>query len=433
MKHFVLFCSLVIAICNQTKPASAQTFVKVSNTQLTVGEQAYYFVGTNFWYGAILGSTGQGGNRERLAKELDLMQSVGITNLRVLVGAEGFAQYEKRVRPTLQPEPGVYNDSLFDGLDYFLNELGKRKMYAVLYLNNTWDWSGGFNQYLEWTGRPPMPEEANNNWRMYCEYAAQYATCEACKELFFNHIRAVLGRTNRYSGLPYSDDPAIMAWQVCNEPRAFSRAAKAPFAQWLRETTALIRSLDANHLISLGSEGVIGCELDTALFETIHSDPNVDYITMHIWPKNWNWIDSKNVVGTLDAGIAATDKYIEQHLHFARKLNKPLVIEEFGYPRDNHLFVLDDPTTARDRYYAHILQRVRQSASENDVLAGSNFWAWGGYARPAHEWWQPWDDYTGDPAQEEQGLNAVFDTDSTMIIIKNHRINHDSVVLSFHN
>ncbi len=37
---------------------------------------------TNFWYGAILGSMGQGGNRERLCRELDKMKEMGIDNLR---------------------------------------------------------------------------------------------------------------------------------------------------------------------------------------------------------------------------------------------------------------------------------------------------------------------------------------------------------------
>lgn len=49
----------------------------------------YYFVGTNFWYGAILGSQGEGGNRERLLRELDFMKMHGIDNLRILVGADG--------------------------------------------------------------------------------------------------------------------------------------------------------------------------------------------------------------------------------------------------------------------------------------------------------------------------------------------------------
>ena len=45
-------------------------------------------------------------------------------------------------------------------------------------------------------------------------------------------------------------------------------------------------------------------------------------------------------------------------------------------------------------------------------------WGWGGFAKPKHEQWQVGDDYTGDPAQEAQGLNSVFSTDiSTLAII----------------
>ena len=50
-------------------------------------------------------------------------------------------------------------------------------------------------------------------------------------------------------------------------------------------------------------------------------------------------------------------------------------------------------------------------------IAGCNFWGWGGYADPAHRTWQPGDDYTGDPAQEAQGLNSVFAADSSTVAL----------------
>ena len=47
------------------------------------------------------------------------------------------------------------------------------------------------------------------------------------------------------------------------------------------------------------------------------------------------------------------------------------------------------------------------------------FWGWGGFANPSeeYEYWKPGDDYTGDPAQEQQGLNSVFASDSTTITL----------------
>jgi mannan endo-1,4-beta-mannosidase len=380
--------------------------------------EPYYFIGTNFWYGAILGSEGQGGDRERLARELDCMQSLGINNLRILVGADGYSGQAVKVMPTLQLEPGVYNDTIFDGLDYLINELGKRQMYAVLFINNSWEWSGGYGQYLEWAGKGKVPEEGVRDWERFRRHVEQYASCEECKEIFFNHLRYVLGRTNRYSGWKYTDDPTIMAWQVGNEPRAFSDAGKEPFVRWLAEATALIRSLDGNHLITIGNEGSMGCENDGAIYEKIHADPNVDYTTIHIWPKNWQWIDSGDVYGSLNAAIEKTNAYIAEHLEVAARLNKPMVIEEFGFPRDHHSYSLSDSTVARDQYYTNIFHRIAQSARHKGLLAGCNFWAWGGSGRPAHLYWQAWDDYTGDPPQEEQGLNSVFDTDATIGLIQ---------------
>lgn len=415
----LLASALVLFSCTQ-KTENKQDFVSVKNGHFVIGEQPYYYIGTNFWYGAILGSIGQGGNRDRLHKELDFMKSIGVNNLRILVGADGYAGQAVKVMPTLQLQPGVYNDTIFDGLDYLLAEMNKRDMHAVLFLNNSWEWSGGYGQYLEWAGAGNVPEKGVHDWSLFVEHVAKYAACDSCHTLFLNHVKHVLTRINRYTNIKYTDDPTIMSWQVGNEPRAFSEEGKPLMAKWVNETTALMRSLDKNHLISIGSEGMWGCEMDMGLFEQMNADQNVDYLTMHIWPKNWSWIDIQNVPGSVQIGIEKTNEYMADHMAIARKLNKPIVMEEFGFPRDNHKYTLDDPTTARDKYYQNVFEQIVQASSENGVFAGCNFWAWGGFARPTNTFWQPWDDYVGDPSQEEQGLNSVFDTDTTIEIIKKY-------------
>ena len=139
---------LVLGVCFALAviSCSKSSYVSVKDGQFVRDGKPFTYIGTNFWYGPILASDGRGGDMQRLTKELDTLKALGVTNLRVLVGGDGQDGVFSRVEPTLQTAPGVYNDTLLTGLDRFLVELGKRDMQAVLFLNNSWEWSGGYGQ-----------------------------------------------------------------------------------------------------------------------------------------------------------------------------------------------------------------------------------------------------------------------------------------------
>lgn len=422
MKKQFLLLTVLLFLLGACAPKPAEhSFIKVNaDGQFVRDGKPYYFVGTNFWYGAILGSEGEGGNRERLHKELDFLKSIGINNLRVLVGADGENGIKTRVEPSLQVAPGVYNDTILAGLDYFMNELRERDMTAVLYLNNSWEWSGGYSVYLQWSGHGDAVVPAVDGWPAYMEYVKQFPQSDSAKALFANHVNYIVSRTNRYNQIKYVDDPTIMSWQIGNEPRAFSDENKEPFARWMADVAAQIKSLDPNHMVSSGSEGSWGCEMDMNLFEKIHADPNINYLNIHIWPYNWSWVKADSLKELLPRAKENTKKYIDDHMVIARKYSKPIVLEEFGFPRDGFSFSKEAPTTARDEYYRYVFDLIRQDRESGGLFAGCNFWAWGGFAgqNPGHVFWEKGDDYTGDPSQEQQGLNSVFATDSTIEIIK---------------
>ena len=422
MKKQFLLLTVLLFLLGACAPKPAEhSFIKVNaDGQFVRDGKPYYFVGANFWYGAILGSEGEGGNRERLHKELDFLKSIGINNLRVLVGADGENGIKTRVEPSLQVAPGVYNDTILAGLDYFMNELRERDMTAVLYLNNSWEWSGGYSVYLQWSGHGDAVVPAVDGWPAYMEYVKQFPQSDSAKALFANHVNYIVSRTNRYNQRKYVDDPTIMSWQIGNEPRAFSDENKEPFARWMADVAAQIKSLDPNHMVSSGSEGSWGCEMDMNLFEKIHADPNINYLNIHIWPYNWSWVKADSLKELLPRAKENTKKYIDDHMVIARKYSKPIVLEEFGFPRDGFSFSKEAPTTARDEYYRYVFDLIRQDRESGGLFAGCNFWAWGGFAgqNPDHVFWEKGDDYTGDPAQEQQGLNSVFATDSTIEIIK---------------
>ena len=147
----ILFTAILLASACDSRTESSP-YVRVEEGHFIRNGRPYSYIGTNFWYGPILASEGEGGNYDRLVRELDTIKSLGVDNLRVLVGGDGPDGVFSHIEPTLQKEPGVYNDTILTGLDRFLVELGKRDMQAVLYLNNSWEWSGGYGQYLEWAG-----------------------------------------------------------------------------------------------------------------------------------------------------------------------------------------------------------------------------------------------------------------------------------------
>ena len=425
-------CVLLFYSCNET-PVNKKTsdishkiindvdLITVQNSKFYKGNKPYYFIGTNYWYGPLIAAN-YIGDRERLLKELDLMQEVGIDNLRILVGAEGDGG-DSRVYPALQPKQGIYNEDLLDGLDFLLAEMRKRNMYAVLYLNNNWIWSGGMSQYLEWNGygEVPNPFLEQFSWDQYMNYTKQFHSCEPCKEAFYKHIKFIIGRTNTYSGLKYTEDNTIMSWQVANEPRVLvSQDHEVAFAGWLNETVNLIESIDPNHLISTGAEGKASYLQDIDMYERLHTNKNIDYLTMHMWPKNWMWYDIDRELETTSVSINKANAYMDEHITVANKLNKPIVMSEFGFPRAKESLSLDASVENRNKFYTAIFNRIIESKRGQNALAGLNFWGFAGFAKTNAETglWKHGDDFSADPPQEPQGLNSVFASDiSTLKII----------------
>jgi mannan endo-1,4-beta-mannosidase len=426
---------LVLFFVPLTVNAIASSFVTVKGHRLYIGRTPYYFVGANYWYGPLLGlEKDRARGVDRLRKELDFLKKNGITNLRLISGAEGTGLMNgiRRVGPPLQPEQGRFDEHVFEGLDRVLYEMGKRGMRAVIFLSNNWEWSGGFQQYLIWNGAIGKEYLTKKpNWDELRDVVAKFYSCTACRAGYDAQVNAILSRRNRYNGKKYVDDPAIVAWELANEPRPMRTFANDAYKRWISETAAMIKSRDKNHLVTIGHEGWIGTQ-DIALYEAVHADKNVDYLTIHIWPKNWGWFTSGQMAAMFPNVIEQTIKYINENVRVAEKLDKPLVIEEFGLPRDGESFDPGTPTTYRDRYYQKVLSFIGNQTGGNSYIAGADFWAFGGTARPkkGQVYWKDGDPYMGDPPMEEQGLNSIFDSDRStwdVINIASRKISRQSV------
>jgi mannan endo-1,4-beta-mannosidase len=405
-------------------------FVGVRDGHLTLDGEPYRFVGANLWYGAWLGSPAAYGDRARLRRELDKLKALGVTNLRVLGSGEQ-SPAKVALDPTFRGSGQDYNADLLKGLDVLLAEMGQRGMKAVIYLNNFWDWSGGMPAYLRWAGNGTWFQQGDpaHPWPEFADYSGRFYGDATANALFRHYVKALVSRVNTVTGKPYRDDPTLMAWQLANEPRpggseGFGVANLPTYYRWIDETATLIKSLDPRHLVSTGSEGAKGCLEREACVVEAHKPAAIDYVTLHVWPNNWSWIDPKNQAATYDAGEARCVDYVTRHIALAKGLNKPLVIEEFGLIRDDRAFAPDAPANLKDRFYKTIFGLVLADMKAGGPTAGTNFWAWNGEGRAQHDnaWFAKGDrSYVGDPPQEEQGLYGVFDADVTTIaVIKAH-------------
>ncbi len=406
-------------------------FVTVDGLSFRRDGQRYRYVGANIWYGAFLGADTAYGDRNRLGRELDRLQALGIRNLRILGSAE-LSPLKNSITPGFRDRGAAYNRDLLAGLDWTLAEMAKRGMTAVIYLTNFWEWSGGMMTYLYWVngGRYIDMNDPAHPWPQFADDTAAFYANDRAQALYRDYIRAIVTRTNSVTGRPYADDPTIMAWQLANEPRpGGSDAVAVPnlpaFYGWIDGTARYIKSLGRHHLVCTGSEGLKGSIEREDVVLAAHRSPAIDYLTTHIWPNNWSWMDAGDLAGTYDAGAAKVADYIATHVRLARTLGKPLVIEEFGYPRDGATAY--DPaisTAFRDRFYRQVYAAIEADARTGGPLAGSSFWAWNGEARTPHadHRFRRGDlNYMGDPPHEPQGWYGVFDSDAaTLAVIRAH-------------
>ncbi len=423
MKLFHPFLTVAILLSNYCSFSQAN-FVKVKGNQFILDDQPYYFLGTNFWYGMNLGSSGEGGDRERLLRELDQLAHLGVTNLRVMAGSEGPDTEPYRILPSLQTKPGKYNEDLLVGLDFLLDEMGKRGMKAVMCLNNFWPWSGGMAQYLVWNGKdsiPYPPPHPGGSWSEYQKFTAQFYSSKGAIKDFNKHIKRIIARKNSINGISYMDDPTIMSWELANEPRGINNVEA--YHSWIEQTTSYIKTLDQNHLLTLGSEGYTPYPGANGMdFKKDHDYKNVDYTCVHIWIENFGWYDPEKPKATFDKSIEKAVKYLERQAIEAKELNKPLVLEEFGIARDGRSYDSTSSTIQRDHFYHIVFQKIYEMASTDSSISGCNFWAWSGEGRPATtegNLWEKGHDFIGDPPHELQGWYSVYDQDEiTLAIIK---------------
>jgi hypothetical protein len=179
--------------------------------------------------------------------------------------------------------PGKFNEEAFRTLDQVLQTANETGVRLIIPFVDNWVWWGGKAEYAGFRGK-----SADAFW-----------TDPQVIADFKETIRFVLSRTNTLTGVKYSDDKAILAWETGNE-------LESP-AGWTKEIAGYIKTLDRNHPVIDGYH-------NTVLREESLAMPEIDIVTTHHYP-------------TLGKSFAKT---IRENAARA-KGRKPYFVGEFGF------------------------------------------------------------------------------------------------------
>lgn len=304
--------------------ASDEAFVTRSGARLTLAGKTFRFGGSNNYYlmykspamvdDVFADAKGAGFTVLRTWGFLDIGNADGSNSVHGMADGVYF-QYWDGTRP-------AYNDGPngLQRMDYILAAARQAGIRLVIPLTNNWRDFGGMDQYVRWAGG---------------RYHDDFYTDERIKGWYKDWISHLLNRVNPLTGVAYKDDPTVMTWELGNEPRCKGSGVYPPspdcsvatLTAWADELSRHIKSIDRDHLVSVGDEGffcdgpaghwTVNCGegVDTVAFAKL---PAIDVMSYHLYPDHW---------GT-DAAWGV--EWIKRHSAEAAKIRKPVLLGEFG-------------------------------------------------------------------------------------------------------
>ena len=163
------------------------------------------------------------------------------------------------------------------------------------------------------------------------------------------------------SGVRLADNPAVLAWDLLNEPRGNSGSPPGAVSAWTEQMGTFVDSLDPRHLITIGAEGFqAGYPANPALAGPSSSDfaslcgvPSITLCSAHLYPKYLPSPADSTQIGRVMQAWRLT----------ANKLNKPVLIEEVGYSLAH-----GHTLTGRHAFYDNVARAVNNSDIDGALL-----------------------------------------------------------------
>ncbi|GAV70414.1 Cellulase domain-containing protein [Cephalotus follicularis] len=337
------------------------SFVERNGTRFVLDGRAFYINGWNSYW--LMDHAVDEYRRPKVKAMLRAGAKMGLTICRTWAFNDGAYN-------ALQISPGRFNERAFKALDYVIAEARQHGIRLLLSLVNNLQAFGGKTQYVKWAWQEGVGLSSSNDSFFFDPSIRRY---------FKNYVRTVLKRKNTITGIEYRNDPTIFAWELINEPRCMSDPSGDTLQDWIEEMSAFVKSIDRNHLITVGLEGFYGPKNPKRLTvnpemwaSELGSDfirnskvAHIDFASVHIYPDHW-FHDQE-----FEDKLKYVSKWVISHIEDGDKeLNKPVMFTEYGLSNLNK----DYQPSQRERFYKLILDITYKSAKKNRSGAGSFVW-----------------------------------------------------------
>lgn len=309
----------------------SDNFVTAENANFMVDGNVYRYSGTNAYYLQ---------NYQQLDPAVvdnafNLFAQARITVVRMWAFYDGFDCSEFAQNPgenIIQTAPGIYNEQALQDLDEIIAKGRNQGIRFILTLTNYWDDHGGICQYNTWDGA------ADPSLNM-----SYFINDPDTQQWYRDYIAMLLNRINTVTGVAYKDDPAIFAWEIIGEGR-IDDGDPTELRNWYQEIAQYIKSIDTNHMVSTGEEGLeveVSQEYSIDEYSNLYvlrsnrgtsyrlntAIPEIDYGTAHWYPSDYGFGFAVN-----DEMLDAQQAWINDHARIAQDLGRPFLLGEYGFP-----------------------------------------------------------------------------------------------------
>ncbi|CAA0833702.1 Mannan endo-1-4-beta-mannosidase 7 [Striga hermonthica] len=332
-------------------------FVKTQGSHFVLHGSSFLFSGFNsYWMMHVASDPNE---RYKVTEVLREASAAGLTVCRTWAFSDGGDR-------ALQLSPGIYDERVFQGLDFVVAEARKYGIRLILSFVNNYKDFGGRPQYAQWARAAGAHINSDDD----------FYTHPVIKGYYKNHIRRVVTRLNTITKIAYKDDPTIMAWELINEPRCETDYSGSTLNGWVQEMASFVKSLDRKHLLEIGMEGFYGDTMPQRKqvnpgyqvgtdFISNNLVKGIDFATIHAYPDAWLSGKSEN------EQMGFMERWMTSHWEDAKTvLKKPLVIAEFGKSCKDPVF---DPNE-RDLYMGNVYRDIYRYARTRGTMSGSLVW-----------------------------------------------------------